>query len=388
MTYTSIPERVLKNNPQIQAALWTIKVAESRMTQSGRLRNPNLVTSFTSNAQTPERSTGVGIQQSFPITARLRLEKNVSALKIEEARTEVNMVARNVIESTLTTTVRWYGNRQRKSIIEDQIRLANDLAEFLSTQSTKGEISSLEAMHASLEAEELTLTMRPLELERKQLESELRILLGLHPGVPIQLKGTLPTAQLSSAKNILMESRPDYRLLQSQIDTTLESIKLARANRISDISLQLIHQWNREEDMPIGIEKERSAGIQLSIPLPLWNRNQGRIAELNNKLKGLESTLLALELSISNHADAAFTGMVEHLANYLQIKDQSLPKRIQYQQALESSYREGLSSFEMMLRARDQILKLRLTQSDALTSFHIHRVKYQSETGNLPIFHE
>ena len=135
MTYESIPEKVLQNNPQIQTALWTIKVAESRMTQSGRLSNPNLITSFTSNAQTPERSTGVGIQQFFPITARLRLEKNVSLLKIEEARTEVTMVARNVIESALTTTVHWYGNHQCKSIIEDQIRLAKDLAEFLSTQS-------------------------------------------------------------------------------------------------------------------------------------------------------------------------------------------------------------------------------------------------------------
>ena len=388
LTYESIPERVLKNNPEIEAALWTIEAAKNRLIQSGRLSNPNLTTSFSNNDQTPERSIGAGIQQSFPITARLRREKNVSALKIKEARAEVSMVAQRVTESALTTAVRWLGNQERRSIIEDQIRQAKELADFLSTQSWKGEISSLEAMQASIEADELTLNLYPLEAERKQLESTLRILLGLTPDVPIDLEGNIPSPKLPSAKTIILEARPDYRFIQYKIQTTLEFIKLARANRISDIRFGLIHQWNKEEDMPIGLENETTSGIQLSIPLPLWNRNQGRIAELNSELKGLEGSLHALEISISNHADAAFTAMVEHLANYQQIKNHSLPNRTQYQQALESSFREGMSSFEKLLRARDQRFKLRLTQIESLISFHVNRVKYQSETGTLPLSHE
>ena len=378
----------MEQNPEIRAALWTIQEAASRLTQSGRLKNPNLITSFNNNQQTPERATGLGVQQAFPITSRLRLEKNVSKLKINEAQAEVQMVARSLIESALTSTAQWFGNRQRQSIMEDQIRLAKELATFLTDQSAKGEVSSLAAMQANLEADELALGLRPLDLERKQLESELRIYLGLHPGVPMLIEGSLPEARMPSAQSILMESRPDYILLKNQIKTTTESIKLTRANRISDINLQLIHQWSREEDMPIGIEKERSALIQLSIPLPLWNRNQGRISELNDKLERLKSSIQALEITIGNHADATFTGMVEQLTIYKQIKDQSLPRRVKYQQALETSYKEGLSSFELLLRARDQILKLRLAQSESLTSFHINRIQYQSETGNLPIFHE
>lgn len=387
-SYEEIPERVMEKNPEIKAALWTVQEAASRLTQSGRLKNPNLITAFNNNRQTPEHSTGMGIQQAFPITSRLRLEKNVSKLKINEAQAEVQMVARSLIESALTTATQWFGNRQRQSIMEEQIRLANELAKFLTEQAAKGEISTLDAMQAGLEADELALGLRPLGLEQKQLESSLRIYFGLQPGTPVQIEGSLPDAKMPSAKNTLMESRPDYLLLKNKIKTTNESIKLTRANRLSDINLQLMHQWNREEDMPIGIEKERNALIQLSIPLPLWNRNQGRISELNDKLERLKSSMQALEITISNHADAAFTGMIEQLAIHKQIKDQSLPKRVKYQQALEDSYKEGLSSFELLLRARDQILKLRLAQSAALTSFHINRIQYQSETGNLPISHE
>ncbi|MBT5061310.1 MAG: TolC family protein [Verrucomicrobia bacterium] len=387
-TYDALPGKIMEHNPELRAALWTIQEAASRLTQSGRLKNPNLITSFNNNQQTPERSTGLGFQQSFPITSRLRLEKNISRLKINEARAEVMMVAQSIVESALQTATQWFGNQERQFIIADQIQLAKELATFLSSQSAKGEISSLDAEQANLEAGELALGLRPLSLKRKQLESELRISLGLKPATAIHIEGKLPEAKIPSAESILMESRPDYLLLKNQVQTTRESIQLTRANRISDINLQLMHQWIREEDMPIGIEKENRALIQLSIPLPLWNRNQGRIAELNNKLERLMGSIRALEITISNHADAAFTGMIDQLAIYKQIKNQTLPIRVKYQQSLEGAYNEGLSSFERLIQARNQILKLKLKASESLTSFHVHRIQYQSETGNLPISYD
>ncbi|MBT3596482.1 MAG: TolC family protein [Verrucomicrobia bacterium] len=387
-TYDALPGKIMEHNPELRAALWTIQEAASRLTQSGRLKNPNLITSFNNNQQTPERSTGLGFQQSFPITSRLRLEKNISRLKVNEARAEVMMVAQSIVESALQTATQWFGNQERQFIIADQIQLAKELATFLSSQSAKGEISSLDAEQANLEAGELALGLRPLSLKRKQLESELRISLGLKPATAIHIEGKLPEAKIPSAESILMESRPDYLLLKNQVQTTRESIQLTRANRISDINLQLMHQWIREEDMPIGIEKENRALIQLSIPLPLWNRNQGRIAELNNKLERLMGSIRALEITISNHADAAFTGMIDQLAIYKQIKNQTLPIRVKYQQSLEGAYNEGLSSFERLIQARNQILKLKLKASESLTSFHVHRIQYQSETGNLPISYD
>lgn len=388
LTLESIPQEIMERNPDIQTARWTIEAARNRMLQSGRLSNPNIQTIFQDNAQTSERSVGFGIQQSFPITARLRLEKNVARHQIREAQAEVATVARRRIESALDFSVRLLGIHHRQDVVKDQIHLAEELAMFLKTQSERAELSPLDAAHAALLVDELKLELRPLQARTKQIKSELRNLLGLVPDVELKMEGALSKAKLPVAGEMQFEKRPEIQWIHRQIETMQETLKLERANRVEDFRLGLVHQWNREEDVPIGIEAERQYGLQLSVPLPFWNRNEGRIGEVLSELNRLESSLEAQKMAILNQVDAAYSAMIEHLATYQQINEQLLPRRKVYLSDLEASYRQGLSPFESLLKARERLLELRFAEVDALESFHANRVKYLSATGEYTHIHE
>ena len=150
LTLDAIPAEVMNRNPDLKTARWTIESARNRMLQSGRLSNPNLQTTYQDNAQTSERTVGFGIQQSFPVTSRLRLEKSVARHQIQEAQAEVESVARLRIESALEFGVYLLGNRLHQEVLKDQIQLSEELASFLQTQSNQGEASPLDATHASL----------------------------------------------------------------------------------------------------------------------------------------------------------------------------------------------------------------------------------------------
>ena len=66
-TYDALPGKIMEHNPELRAALWTIQEAASRLTQSGRLKNPNLITSFNNNQQTPDLDfAGVKNEHSLP----------------------------------------------------------------------------------------------------------------------------------------------------------------------------------------------------------------------------------------------------------------------------------------------------------------------------------
>ena len=388
LTLESIPQEVVDRNLDLKAARWTIESARKRMQQSGRLSNPSIQTTYQDNARTSERSVGFGIQQSFPVTARLRLEKNVARNQIQEAQAEVATVARRRIESALEFGVLLLGIHHRQDVLKDQIRLAEELATFLETQSKRAEASPLDATHAALQVDELKLELRPLQAQTKQLESELRSFLGLEPDVVVLMEGALSTADLPAASEMPFEKRPEIQLIHRQIGTMQETLKLERANRVEDFRLGLVHQWNREEDVPIGIEAERQYGLQLSVPLPFWNRNEGRIGEVMSELRRLESSLGAQKIAILNQVDAAYTAMLEHLAAYQQINQQLLPRRNAYLKDLEVSYRQGLTPFEFLLKARERMLELRFAEVKALESFHVNRIKYLSATGEYTDTHE
>lgn len=381
LSLDSIPAEVMSRNPDLITARWTIESARSRVLQSGRLSNPILQTTYQDNAQTSERVIGFGLQQAFPVTARLRLEKSVARHQILEAEAEVSAVALQRIETALELGVHLLGNQLRQEVLNDQLRLAEELADFLKQQSKQGESSPLDATHASLLVGELKQEMRPLKLRGKLLKSELRGLLGYTPSAHLVMAGTLALMDLPTASEIQFEKLPEIQLLLRQMHTAEEMLKLERTRRVEDFKLGLVHQWSREEDVPIGIEAERQYGLQLSVPLPFWNKNQGQIGEVMAELNRLETSVEARKLVLINQVDAAYTAMVEHLAAYREIAEQLLPGRKAYQIELEASYRQGLIPFESLIKARERMLELRFSETEALISFHASRVKYLSATG-------
>ncbi len=380
---TSIPEGVIRLNPEIRAARWTIEMVKSRSRQAGRLNHPQLKSSYFDNSRTSEMQTSAGFEQAFPITARLRLEKTVARHKVQEAESEVAVMSRLHVENALTQAIRYLANRERLEIAENQIEVAQERTLFLKAQAVKGEISSLDATQSSLEVDGLKLQMRPMRAISKELANELRTLLGLLPDEKFQITGSLPPAVMPVATEIRLMQSPDYLLLQQKAQTAEENIKLERAKRYADIRLGILHQWSMEEDAPLGIQKERRFGFQLSVPLPLWNRNEGEINARKIELKRLQAVMKSVESRILNRADSAYGGMIEHLAVYNEITQQLLPKREHYLKTLEHSFMQGLSNYERLVRAQEALLKLKMERSRVLESFHMDRVRYQSETGNL-----
>jgi cobalt-zinc-cadmium efflux system outer membrane protein len=71
-------------------------------------------------------------------------------------------------------------------------------------------------------------------------------------------------------------------------------VKLAKANRVDDLFLfydPFTYQDNRASHQPSG----RSWSIGLTVPLPIYNRNQGNIARARSNLSQTQIELAALE---------------------------------------------------------------------------------------------
>jgi outer membrane protein TolC len=261
VSYRSIPLRIEKHNPDLQAARLHIDEAIGRNVQSGRLSNPVAGAQVGTQNGLRERSLTLGLTQSFPLTNRLRLEKEVTRQDLEAARVEVADVKRRIIGDARQALIRLLVVREQLSLRQDQIAPAETLEKSLRDSAAKGEVSALDAGLVKLEVMQLQTEVRQLEARQKAINGELKPLLGLpvekpvNVGDPFKKLGGMDVTE----ENVL--ARADLRAARLRIGEAQAQADLERANKYSDLQVRVFAGMGREEDEPIGFENESIAGV-------------------------------------------------------------------------------------------------------------------------------
>ena len=375
LTYESISSRVRHGNPILAAARYRIAEALGRMTQSGRLSNPTLETALDHSVQSAEGRIEIGISQKFPLTNRLELEKEIGLKEVEAAEQEVRNVERLLVAEARTEFVKVLSIRERRELLGKQKALAGELATFISEASERGEISSLDAAQARLAALRITTEERRFDTEETTTLGQLRPLVGLAPGTPIQLSGNLPPLAIPSATSI---DRPDLAALKKETAAANTTIALQQALRKDDIEASVFAAGERTEDAPEGLENEGIIGLKLKIALPFWNDNQGNIdaatARRDRKLKETE----ALTTGIRHETNTALTEMRQWSAIITELDATLLPLAKEQTDLLEQAYRQGQGDLQSVLSSREQTLELQASRLDATREFRLARIRYQS----------
>ena len=135
-------------------------------------------------------------------------------------------------------------------------------------------------------------------------------------------------------------------------------------------------------DLPADLETETMVGVRLSVPLPLWNRNQGEIAETTAARARAVAELEALRLKAQAEASSA-RKVMERLLPVLDESTGHLAPMAQQQiKLVRDGYSNNRASVQDVLRARDQLLMVEMSAIDALRDFHLARVRWMAATEN------
>ena len=278
VTLDSIGGRIRAQNPDLAAARFRIQEALGRMNQSGRLSNPEFDTSFESNSRYREGKFEIGLSQKFPVTNRLQLEKDVSLTEVKASEAEVREVERQLIGQARVLVVKLIATRQRRELLREQISISKEFADFLSKIVEKGEGSALDASQARLEATSLAAESRQLDAGEITLTGELKPLLGMKPGQPLNIGGSLPAPVLRVIP-VDLTKRPDFQAAKLDAQAATQGVALEKARRYDDVEGGIFAAAERSEDVPTGYENEAIIGLRLKIALPFWNKNEGNIQE-------------------------------------------------------------------------------------------------------------
>jgi cobalt-zinc-cadmium efflux system outer membrane protein len=379
----NIGEAIRRFNPDLAAAQLRIDEARGRVRQSGLLTNPKLVSQYGQDPTFGELGGQIGFSQAFPVTDRLRLEKEITQAEVAVAEAEVADVERRLIGDGRLATVQYLAVQQQKDLRVRQLRVAKELADYTDGIAKKGEGSPLDAAQARLEANQFEVEIRQLETTSQQLIGVLKPLIGMTPDGSLSLAGTLAEVSMPAMENLDLQQRKDFEAAQFSVIAAGRAVELEQARKWQDITAGLFAGAARREDAPSGLVAEQRIGFQISIPLPIWNKNQGAIEESKARQRRLELSVLAMGNRIRNEVQTAYRLMGTQTALANEIETRLLPDSQKQVDNTISAYRNGLVNLLTVLRARDQYLRLQSGLLTARQDFHLARVRYETALGKI-----
>jgi cobalt-zinc-cadmium efflux system outer membrane protein len=278
--------------------------------------------------------------------------------------------------------VQFLAARDRRALVEKQLANSRELNAFMDQRAKLGEAPLTDAQQVSLEGAQLTAEILRLEAEQAAAAATLRPLLGVDPQASVEISGTLAEPSPSDWRGKSGE-RPDLTAAQQQARAAQHEADLAKAQRWQDVEVGLLAGYDRAEDAPDGLQKDTMVGLRFSLPLPFWNRNEGRIAEANAAAARASEEASAMSARLAAEAEGTRAELRALAKLAVQLDAVLLPKADQIETQLRAAYGNGQASLTDVLRARDQRLQLRRQQLDALRDYHLALTRHAAATGTI-----
>lgn len=380
VTLHGVADRVRSQNPDLAAARLVIDEAIGRMKGAGRLDNPELQAGPRYHPASSERGIEVVLSQRFPITERLKLEKDLGLTEVESARHEIREVENQLIGKAHAAVVRVLASRQRKALLDGQSKWSAELADLLAAAVKRGEVPALDAGDVRIEGMRVQAEGRRAAVEERQAIGELKPLLGMKPGEPLEIAGALPG--LETPDGTAPGKRPALEVARLAVVAAEKSAAIERARRVGDVTAGVVAAAERSIDEPSGAESEGIIGFEFSIPLPFWNRNEGGIEAAEARAERRRKEVLALRRNVELEAEAARAEMLDWAKIAAEIEQVLMPRAVEQGGLAERSWRAGQADLSGVRRSREQVFQLSASRLDALQDFHLARVRYQTALGN------
>ena len=381
----------LAGNLDLRAAKYEVEKARGRLIQAGLWPNPSVEFGFRSDLlgnNEGERTVSAGFVQAFPITGRLKFAKQVSRVDVAQAMVEIRNRERLLIGEVQRDYLTVLLLQRQIAANREFIGVNRDFVTLFQERLKKAEVSEVEVNLARVEMQRVELETAVLGADLSSRELALKQRLGIGPAGRLEVEGDVEAlaAKFRPEKYspTMVVNRPDLRLIELSVDRAQAEIRLARAAAWEDWSVGLDYENDRTTDDPNGLGTNNFSGLKFSIPLALWNRNQGKVHEQQAAADQARQQIDALRLSIRTEiatSIAQATKLREVVGTY---QTTLLPTLASTTELLKKGLKEGLTDATRLVQAQQQRATLRASYLTAYTSYVQALVELETASGGSP----
>ena len=224
-----------------------------------------------------------------------------------------------------------------------------------------------------------------LELQRVQYESDLQtaevnlrtakiqLLALLNDRAPVeQFDVTGPydfstqIASLEEVRQIALDARPDLKAAMEAIDKAQTDHKLAIANGSTDPTLSAWYTYNPSFNNPFA---HQTVGASVSIPLRIFDRNQGEKKRTELDIDRNEKLMEATRAQVFSDVDSAYATVNSTVILLQPYKDRYLQQASRVRDTIAFSYQHGAASLLDFLNAQAEYRSVQVNYLNLVASY-------------------
>lgn len=310
LSFSQAKARLIKKNLSLLAAFYDIDISEARLIQSKVWNNPYFI--WNQELYNVEKNQYFNyknqflaqVEQIFSVAGKHTNTVKLAKINVAMSKVQFEDVLRSLLYD-LGGTYNDLAALQAKESLYASVLVSYDrLMAATREQLRVGAISMAEAIR--LESEYKAVKTQAVENanQKENALAKLRVLLQ-YPAdsivkVNLNMPMTLPKLQRDSLVDYALKERPDLKVMELNREYQTRNVKLQKSLSVPDIKFG--YQPN-----DVGSNYTRPySGFNVEMPLPLFDRNQGRIQEAKINLKQSYFELALLKSKVSNEVIASF----------------------------------------------------------------------------------
>ncbi len=373
----------LERSPELAAFSWDVRVREAQALQAGLRPNPALDLEVENFGGSGEVSGYDGSETTFALSQLLEtagkrskrrrageLDAAVAGWEYEAARLEVFAAAVQAFSAVATA-------QQRVALSEQLIRVAELAAADVQRLVAAGATSPVERTRAGVALATARVdresALRALEAARARLAA----VWGAREVAFTSVADDLPDAAAPPAlegTRARLERNPELGRWGQEIERRAAVVELERARRYPDVhALAGVRRLSESNDTGLI--------AALSVPIPIFDRNQGALAAAESDLRKAQHERRAVEARLAAELEAAWQELDARYVELGELRRAIVPQAREAFEGVRRGYAQGLFRNVDVLDAQRTLFELQLREIEAVRAYHEARAELERLTG-------
>ncbi len=366
LSLASAIDLALSANPTLAAAARELQAMEGTVIQAGVRPNPELAAQVEDTQKSATRTTTLQINQTIELGGKraARIEsaergRDVAAADLDAQRLEIRSATVAAFFDVLVA-------QERIGLAEALLDLAQRATQAASRRVIAGKVSPIEETKARVAEASVRVELNQVQGELAAARRRLAATWG-NPSPRFERADgrteILPVVPTSEDIRRRLATAPVLTRARLEVDRRSALAELERTRRISNVTVSIGAQ--RVEELG-----RNQAIVGLSVPLPLFDRNQGNLLEALRRTDKARDELAATEIRLSTELAQAHERLKALSLEVSSLQTEILPGAQSAYEAASKGYELGKFSFLEVLDAQRTFFQARSQYLRALADAH------------------